>query len=182
MTEELPQYNLILYPDPLLRKPSEPVASFDEELAGVARGMLARMHESNGVGLAAPQVGIRRRILVMNPSGEEGDDHVLINPEIIERAGEETTYEEGCLSFPAVYAEVRRPDRCTVKFTSVDGTEHTEEFIGFAGRVVQHEYDHLEGVLLVDRMSPADKVRNKHVLQDLVARYQERRKREESTA
>jgi len=182
MTEELPEYDLTLYPDPLLRKPSEPVVAFDDELEGVAAGMLALMHASNGVGLAAPQVGIRRRILVMNPSGEEGDDHVLINPEILERDGAETTYEEGCLSFPGVYAEVRRPDSCKVRFFSVAGTEQEAEFTGFPSRVIQHEYDHLEGVLLVDRMSPADKVRNKHVLQDLVARYQERRKREESPA
>ena len=182
MTEELPEYALILYPDPLLRKPSEPVVSFDDELANVAAGILARMHASNGVGLAAPQVGIRRRLLVMNPSGEEGDDHVFVNPEIFERTGDETTYEEGCLSFPGIYAEIRRSDRCKVRFFSVDGAEHEEEFSGFPSRVIQHEYDHLEGVLLVDRMSPADKVRNKHDLQDLVARYQERRKREESTA
>jgi peptide deformylase len=182
MTEELPEYELTLYPDPLLRRPCDPVSSFGEELAGIAAGMLATMHESNGVGLAAPQVGIRRRLLVMNPSGEEGDDRVLVNPEILERTGPETAYEEGCLSFPAVYAEVRRRDRCKVRFFSVDGDEHVEEFSGFASRVVQHEYDHLEGVLLVDRMTPSDKVRNKQVLQDLVTRYQERRKREESPA
>ena len=182
MTEELPEYELTLYPEPVLRNPSEPVQSFDDKLAGVVAGMLARMHASNGVGLAAPQVGLRRRILVMNPTGEEGADRVLINPEILERGGDETTYEEGCLSFPSVYAEIRRPDRCKVRFHTVDGVEHEEEFTGFPSRVVQHEYDHLEGVLLVDRMSPADKVRNKHVLQDLVARYQERRKREESPA
>ena len=81
-----------------------------------------------------------------------------------------------------MYAEVRRPDQCKVRFFSADGAEHEAEFTGFPSRVVQHEYDHLEGVLLVDRMSPADKVRNKHVLQDLVARYQARRKREESPA
>ena len=182
MAEELPEYDLTLYPEPLLRKPCELVASFDDELVKVATGMLARMHASNGVGLAAPQVGLRRRLLVMNPSGEEGDDHVLVNPEILERAGDETMYEEGCLSFPGVYAEIRRSDRCKVRFFSIDGVEQEEEFSGFPSRVVQHEFDHLEGVLLVDRMSPADKVRNKHVLQDLVARYQERCKREESPA
>ena len=182
MAEELPEYDLTLYPEPLLRKPCEPVTSFDDELVKVATGMLARMHASNGVGLAAPQVGLRRRLLVMNPSGEEGDDHVLVNPEILERAGDETMYEEGCLSFPGVYAEIRRSDRCKVRFFSIDGVEQEEEFSGFPSRVVQHEFDHLEGVLLVDRMSPADKVRNKHVLQDLVARYQERCKREESPA
>ncbi len=182
MTEELPEYDLTLYPDPLLRKPAEAVTSFDEELSTFAAAMLRRMHASNGVGLAAPQVGVRTRVLVMNPTGEEGDDRVLVNPEILERDGGETHYEEGCLSFPGVYADVRRPDRCKVRFFSLDGEEHEEEFSGFTSRVIQHEFDHLEGVLLVDRMSPADKVRNKHVLQDLVARYQERKKREESPA
>ena len=127
MTEELPEYDLPLYPAPLLRKPSEPVISFDEDISALVGGMLQRMHASNGVGLAAPQVGVRTRVLVMNPTGEEGDDRVLINPEILERAGGETTYEEGCLSFPGVYAEVRRPDRCKVRFFSVDGEEHEEE-------------------------------------------------------
>ena len=182
MTEELPEYDISLYPEPVLRKPAEPIQDFNDDLLKIVTGMLARMHASNGVGLAAPQVGLRKRILVMNPSGEEGEDRVMINPQILERTGGETTYEEGCLSFPSVYAEVRRPDRCKVSFQTLDGTEQEEEFTGFPGRVVQHEYDHLEGVLLVDRMSPADKVRNKHVLQDLVARYQERRKREESNA
>jgi len=181
MTEEFPEYDLTLYPEPVLRKPSEPIQTFDDDLAKVIAGMLARMHASNGVGLAAPQVGLRKRILVMNPSGEEDADQVMINPEILERTGEETTYEEGCLSFPSVYAEIRRPDRCKVRFQTLDGSDKEEEFVGFPSRVVQHEYDHLEGVLLVDRMSPTDKVRNKHVLQDLVARYQERLKREEST-
>ena len=180
MTEEPPEYDLTLYPEPVLRKVSEPIRDFDDDLAKIVAGMLARMHASNGVGLAAPQVGLRKRILVMNPSGEEDADRVMINPEILGRTGGETTYEEGCLSFPSVYAEIRRPDCCKVRFQTLDGSEQEEEFIGFPGRVVQHEYDHLEGVLLVDRMSPADKVRNKHVLQDLVARYQERRKREES--
>ena len=182
MTEELPEYDLTLYPEPVLRKPAEPIQAFDEDLAKIVAGMLARMHASNGVGLAAPQVGLRKRILVMNPSGEEDADRIMINPEILERTGGETAYEEGCLSFPSVYAEIRRPDHCKVRFQNLDGSEQEEEFTGFPGRVVQHEYDHLEGILLVDRMSPADKVRNKHVLQDLVARYQERRKREESRA
>ena len=85
MTEELPEYDLTLYPDPLLRKPAEPVTSFDEGLTALAAGMLERMHASNGVGLAAPQVGLRTRVLVMNPTGEEGDDRVLVNPEILDK-------------------------------------------------------------------------------------------------
>ena len=160
---------VVRYPDPVLRRVAEPVASFDANLAAIVEAMLTRMIASKGVGLAAPQVGISRRILVLNPNGERGpDDLALINPAIVTRAGDETYYDEGCLSFPSIYAEVKRPDRCTVSFQDIEGRRHEREFDGFTSRIIQHEYDHLEGVLLVDRMSPADRQRHKSALQDLV--------------
>jgi len=164
-------FDLTLYPDPLLRRPAAPVAAFDEELAAIVAGMFERMYASKGVGLAAPQVGLKKRILVLNSSGKPEDELVLVNPTIVERSGPPTLFEEGCLSFPGIYAEVERPENCKVRAFRADGTPLEETFGGFVSRIVQHEYDHLEGVLLVDRMSSADRVRHKAALEDLVARY-----------
>lgn len=173
MTQPL-HFDLTLYPDPLLRKPSESVTAFDGELAAIVAGMFERMRLSNGVGLAAPQVGLKKRILVLNPTGEAADDLVLVNPTIVERFGASTLFEEGCLSFPGIYAEIKRPEACRVKAFTLEGKPFEAEYTEFVSRIVQHEYDHLEGVLLVDRMSPTDKLANKAALEDLVARYQRR--------
>ncbi len=168
---QIPEFEVVVYPDPVLRKVSEPVARFDEDLRSVVAGMFARMRKSKGVGLAAPQVGLRQRILVLNPTGKEEDDLVLVNPTIVARAGDRTVFDEGCLSFPGIYAEISRPDRCTVRFVDVSGAPVEREYSGFESRIIQHEYDHLEGVLLVDRMTPAEKLKHKAALEELVARY-----------
>lgn len=173
MTEEL-NYIVTLYPTPVLRKEAAPVETFDEDLAKVVEAMYRRMYDSKGVGLAAPQVGLPQRILVINPSGEPDDktgELALINPTIVDRFGDESIYEEGCLSFPGIYAEVKRPDGCKVEAMDVNGEKLELEFEGFASRVVQHEYDHLQGILLVDRMSSADKLKHRNALEGLVADY-----------
>jgi peptide deformylase len=178
MPEKL-QFSLTRYPEPVLRKPALAVARFDEELADTVAAMFELMYSSQGVGLAAPQVGLNRRILVLDPSGSRDDPEseplALINPTVLELAGETTLYEEGCLSFPGIFAEVRRPDRCRVRAFTLQGEAFEAEYTGFQSRVVQHEYDHLEGVLLVDRMSAADKQRHKAALSELVEAYQSRR-------
>lgn len=175
MTDDL-HFDLTLYPEPILRKPAESVGAFDAGLKQIVAAMFERMFASKGVGLAAPQVGLRRRILVLNHSGDRQDDLVLVNPTIVARSGPETIFDEGCLSFPGIYAEIRRPDRCTVLAYDVDGVETEKEYEGFQSRIIQHEHDHLEGILLVDRMSPADKQKNRAALEDLVAQYQRRQK------
>lgn len=160
---------VVRYPDPVLRRVAEPVTEFDADLRRIVEAMFDRMIKSKGVGLAAPQVGISKRILVLNPTGERGaEDLVLINPELLARTGKDDLYEEGCLSFPSIYAEVKRPDLCTVRYQDADGATHERQFDGFTSRIIQHEHDHLEGVLLVDRMSPADRQRHKGALQELV--------------
>ena len=177
MTEAL-EFDLTLYPSPVLRKVAEPVEAFDEELAKIVEGMYELMFASKGVGLAGPQVALRKRILVLNETGEATQPErnlTLINPTIVALAGDKVRFDEGCLSFPGIYAEVARPDRCTLEAFSLSGEPFREEYTGFRGRVVQHEFDHLEGVLLVDRMSPADKLRNKAALEDLVERYKAER-------
>src|ERR1700741_4902337 len=101
------EFSLSLYPDPVLRQEAQPVAAFDERLAAIVAGMFERMRASKGVGLAAPQVGLNQRILVLNPTGEPADDLALVNVRILERSGPLTSFEEGCLSFPNIYAEVK---------------------------------------------------------------------------
>jgi len=168
------EFSLTLYPAPVLRRVADPVPAFDEELRQIVGAMFERMFESRGVGLAAPQVGLRRRILVLNDEGDRSKpdlDLCLINPRIVARGGEPTRYEEGCLSFPGIYAEIERPERCTVEAFDLEGRPFRAEYSGFRSRIVQHEYDHLEGVLLVDRMSPADRLRNRTALEELVERF-----------
>lgn len=170
MTEVL-EFDLTLYPAPVLRRVAAPVDRFDDELRTIVEAMLRTMYASKGVGLAAPQVGLQKRILVANPTGEPADELILVNPTVTERAGPPTRFEEGCLSFPGIYAEVERPESCTVRAQGLGGEEFEAEYSGFLSRILQHEQDHLEGVLLVDRMSSADKLRHKSALEELVARY-----------
>jgi peptide deformylase len=165
------ELRLTLYPDPVLRKLAAPVDAFDDALRATVAAMFERMRASHGVGLAAPQVGLTKRILVLNPSGNPEEDLALVNVAIVDRAGPQVVFEEGCLSFPEIYAEVKRPERCTVHAFTPAGERIEREFDGFTSRIIQHEYDHLEGVLLVDRMSPADKQRHKAALAELVDRY-----------
>jgi peptide deformylase len=165
------EFDVTIYPAPVLRKQAEPIESFDEDLKRTVEAMFERMRASEGVGLAAPQVGLRRRIAVVCPTGEKEDDLALVNPRILSSGGPRVAGEEGCLSFPGIYGEVIRPDRIAIRFQDLSGEEHEREFGGFFARVIQHELDHLEGVLLVDRMTPADKLRNKAELQELVEEY-----------
>jgi peptide deformylase len=168
------EFQLTLYPEPVLRKVAEPVAAVDDEVRAVVEAMFELMGRSNGVGLAAPQVGLQKRILVLNATGKPEDALALVNVQILDRSGPSTIYEEGCLSFPGIYAEVKRPELCKVRATSPTGEPIEREFDGFVSRIIQHEYDHLEGVLLVDRMSAADKQRHKAALAELVDRYRAR--------
>lgn len=170
MTDPL-HFDVTLFPNPVLRRQARTVDAFDDELRQLVEAMFVTMRESQGVGLAAPQVGLQLRVMVLNHTAEEGDDRVMINPEIVERTGEATAYEEGCLSFPAIFAEVQRPDSCRVSWQDLDGKPREAVFEGFESRVIQHEHDHLVGVLLVDRMSSADKLRNKVALENLVHDY-----------
>ena len=170
---ETPELDFVvtLYPGPILRKVAEPVRVVDDEVRRTIAAMFRRMVASKGVGLAAPQVGLQRRILVLNPTGDEQDALALVNPTIVSRSGFETILSEGCLSFPGIYADVRRLDRCTVSALDPQGKPIEQEYSGFVSRIIQHEYDHLEGILLVDRMSPADKLKNRAALEELVADY-----------
>ena len=167
---------IVHYPDPVLRKPAAAVETFDDELRDTVTGMLELMYGSRGVGLAAPQVGQSIQLLVGNDAGEPAEtakEFVLINPVITARKGWEWG-EEGCLSFPGIYAEVERNAKITVESNDLDGTPKEQNFEGFAARVIQHELDHLEGKLFIDRLTPADRIRVRGKLKELEERYAQR--------
>lgn len=143
-----------VYGDPVLRKKTEPVTVFDEEFVDFVDGMIDTMFENKGIGLAAPQVGVSEKIIVIDKSlGESVDDvMVLINPDIYDSEGE-ATIEEGCLSVPGVYEDVVRPEKIAVRYRDINGVEHDIDADGMLARAIQHEADHLEGILFVDRIS-----------------------------
>jgi peptide deformylase len=143
------------YPDPVLRMRANEVDEYDEALATFAERMGALMQEAAGVGLAAPQIGILRRVFVYQAGGEE-PVRALVNPQIVERSGETEVGDEGCLSLGAasVVVQVERPVRVTVEASSPEGEPIRIEAEGLAARVVQHEIDHLDGVVILDRTTP----------------------------
>ncbi|PZU84119.1 MAG: peptide deformylase [Shinella sp.] len=146
---------LIILPDPLLRQVSASVERVDDDVRRLADDMLETMYDAPGIGLAAIQVGVARRMLVIDVSreGEEKTPLVFINPEIIKSSDERSSYEEGCLSIPDYYAEVERPAIVTVKSLDRDGKEQITEADGLLATCLQHEIDHLNGVLFIDHIS-----------------------------
>jgi peptide deformylase len=162
--------HIILYPDPRLKKVSEPVESFDASLKELVGRMFELMRLQRGVGLAAPQVGVNRRVFVTNHSGELKDDRVYVNPELFDAEDEETA-EEGCLSLPDVNAEIVRAKRVRIVASDVDGKRIEDEASGYVARIWQHELDHLNGVLLIDRMGAVARMRHRKVLRELEADF-----------
>jgi peptide deformylase len=162
--------SIIFYPDPRLRKVSEPVTVFDDNLAALAARMTALMHAERGVGLAAPQVGVNVRMFVTNHTGQPGDDRVVVNPRFEDAEGGEID-EEGCLSLPKIRAEVDRATRLRLIAQDVRG--HPYEQIGedFLARIWQHEFDHLNGVMLIDRMSTVARMAARKKLKELEADF-----------
>ncbi|MEN0001838.1 MAG: peptide deformylase [Pseudomonadota bacterium] len=146
---------LVLLPDPILRETSKPVERFDADLRRLSDDMLATMYDAPGIGLAAIQVGEPIRMLVVDVAGkeEEPDPHIFINPKIVHSGDEISTYEEGCLSIPDYYADVERPATVTVQYQSIDGSPQEMVADGVLATCLQHELDHLDGVLFIDHIS-----------------------------
>ena len=138
------------YPDPVLRMRAREVESFDDELAQLVERMAALMDNADGAGLAANQVGVLRRVFVMR-TGENGDTRTLVNPELVSRSDEVDVDDEGCLSLQGLLVPVERSSSVTVKAKDVQGADVTLELTGFEARACQHEIDHLDGVLMIDR-------------------------------
>ncbi|MDO9525904.1 MAG: peptide deformylase [Gemmobacter sp.] len=148
---------ILIHPDPRLKKPCAPVTEITGEIGQLAEDMLATMYDAPGVGLAAPQVGILKRVLVMDCVKDpeaSARPMVLINPQVTWASDESSSYEEGCLSIPDHYAEVTRPAQVRVRWTGLDGRETEEQFEGLWATCVQHEIDHLEGKLFIDYLGP----------------------------
>ena len=146
---------LIILPDPVLRQASKPIERVDGELKRLADDMLETMYDAPGIGLAAIQIGVPRRMLVIDVAreGEDKQPQVFINPEILKSSEERSVYEEGCLSIPDYYAEVERPAVITLKYLDRDGKEQTVDADGLLATCLQHEIDHLNGVLFIDHIS-----------------------------
>lgn len=146
---------IIKLPDPLLRQVSDPIERVDDEVRKLADDMLATMYGAPGVGLAAIQVGIARRMLVLDVGGEGEPDQplVMINPEIIKLGGAMRSYEEGCLSIPDVRIDIERPSSVEVRYIDRDGKLRTLNATGLLATAVQHEIDHLNGKLIIDFLS-----------------------------
>ena len=146
---------IITIPDPLLRKKAAPIERVDAALLKLAENMLATMYDAPGIGLAAPQVGVLRRLIVMDPSRDEEAKQplVMVNPVILERGSEMRTHEEGCLSIPDVTAEIERPAMTRVGFIDREGKSQEQTLEGIWSTLVQHEVDHLNGVLFIDYLS-----------------------------
>lgn len=143
-----------LFGDPVLREPAEPVAAVDEDVRALVADLVETMYEADGVGLAAPQVGVGLRVIVVDTREEEGAGALaLINPRIADASAETDRAEEGCLSIPGIADIVERPVRVVVEALDPDGEPVRIEADGLSARALQHEVDHLDGVLFLDRLS-----------------------------
>jgi len=142
-------------PTPCLREVAAPVVEINDEIKTLIKDMLDTMYDAPGVGLAAPQIGVMHRVIVMDPAGEEEEPTPLamINPKITWLSDELRVHQEGCLSIPEYYEDVERPDACKVTYLDQDGKSHDLECTGLLSTIVQHEIDHLDGKLFIDYLS-----------------------------
>ncbi len=148
---------ILIHPDPRLKKIAQAVPDSSDELRALADDMLQTMYDAPGIGLAAPQIGILKRVIVADATKDpdaEPQPMVMFNPEVVLSSNETSVYEEGCLSIPEQFAEVTRPAEVRVKWLDVSGNEQEDEFSGLWATVLQHEIDHLNGKLFIDYLSP----------------------------
>ena len=149
--------NILIHPDPRLKKVCAPVADITDDLRKLADDMLETMYDAPGIGLAAPQIGVLDRLIVLDCVKEEGEAPrplVMFNPQIVSASDETNVYEEGCLSIPEQFAEITRPKEVEVAWMDRDGNARQEVFDGLWATCVQHEIDHLNGKLFIDYLSP----------------------------
>lgn len=169
--------DILIHPDPRLRAVADPVEAIDDSLRRLADDMLETMYTAPGIGLAAPQVGVLKRLLVMDCIKEEDAPArplVLINPAVTWFSDELNTYEEGCLSIPEQYSEIERPAEVEVRWTGLDGSDQAERFTGLWATCVQHEIDHLNGKLFIDYLRPLKR--------QMITRKMQKLKREKARA
>ena len=165
--------SILIHPDPRLKRLSDPVTDISADVKALAQDMLSTMYDAPGVGLAAPQVGVNKRMFVMDCVKDPeapARPLVLINPEITWASEDLTTYEEGCLSIPDQYADVERPSEVAVRWLGLDGKTYEEQFAGLWATCAQHEIDHLDGKLFIDYLRPLKR--------QMITRKMEKLKRE----
>ncbi|GLU11293.1 hypothetical protein SLE2022_280490 [Rubroshorea leprosula] len=146
---------IVEYPDPKLRVRNKRIETFDDNLKKLVDEMFKVMYKTDGYGLSAPQVGVNVQLMVFNPAGEEGEGQeiVLVNPKVNKYSKKTRLFNEGCLSFPGIYADVERPESLKIDAQDVHGARFTVDMSGFTARIFQHEFDHLQGILFFDRMT-----------------------------
>jgi peptide deformylase len=170
---------LVLYPDPILRRVAKPLTRVDDEVRARVAEMFEIMYANRGVGLAAPQVGWSERLFVVNVTGEPDPrfERVYINPEVTVPPGgvEELTDDEGCLSIPGVHGRVARHQRVVVRALDLAAQRFEEEVCDLDARVVQHELDHLDGILFITRLGTTDRMQSAKTLKELEKEYKRRR-------
>jgi peptide deformylase len=172
---------IVQYPHPTLSRVSKPLRRVDAELHRIVGEMFDLMYENKGVGLAANQVDLPYRLFVMNVSGDPGlkdQQLVFLNPMLSKHKGMEEA-EEGCLSLPGLYADVRRPDRVTISAYDMSGRQIEIAASDLFARIVQHENDHLDGILFIDRLSPTNRLKVKEAIAEFETEFQQRRDRGE---
>jgi len=156
-TEDRPNWEILTYPDPRLRKKSEPITEITDEIRKKGLALMDLMHEARGIGLAAPQVNWHVRVLAINLSGQRRDGLIFLNP-VIESTSKKTfAASEACLSIPGISGKVERPREIVITAMNMDGELNRFELDGLLARCFLHEYDHLDGRLFIDRLSPAKK-------------------------
>jgi peptide deformylase len=171
MPDDAKDLKIIRWPDPRLKKKSEPVTVFDEDLRNLAARMFELMRECKGVGLAAPQIGVNIRLFVANPTGKPEDDKVYVNPVLSDADGDEEG-EEGCLSLPDINVKVTRPtSRVRMQARDLSGEPFEQVGSGFITRIWQHENDHLNGILILDRMGAVARLTHRKRLKELEEEY-----------
>ena len=155
----MPIKKIITIPDPILRKISEPVKLIDKEIKKLSEDMLETMYEAPGIGLAAVQVGILKRVIVIDLSkkDEKKNPLCIINPKLTFKSDDLVSYEEGCLSIPSQFAEVKRPNKCNIKYLDIEGNKKEIKAEGLLATCIQHEIDHLNGILFIDHLSKLKK-------------------------
>lgn len=169
---ELEDLYLRIYPDPILKKKALPFQQpLPENIQTIGERMLEIMYESNGIGLAGPQAGISKRIIVYDLSENRDEPHILINPEIVSTEGGKVDSEEGCLSFPDINGFVKRDPSISVKGLLPDGSETNIQASELMAAMFQHEIDHLDGITFVDRLSPTGKIKVKKQLKSLESEF-----------
>jgi peptide deformylase len=151
-------YSIVAYGDPVLRKRAKEIEKDSVDVKTLSENMFETMRSASGVGLAAPQIGRSIRLFVIDTEPMEDEKYrnfkqVFINPEIIEETGNDWDFEEGCLSIPGIREDVNRLEKIKIKYYDAEWQEHIDEFDGIAARIIQHEFDHLEGILFTDYLS-----------------------------